>query len=89
MVPLETVAERMGGRIDLLKIDCEGAEWEVLECKDSWESVREITMEYHLWARPGSHISDLIMLLEARGFVILELRTEPGKTWGLVRAKKP
>ena len=26
---IQTVIERLGGKLDLLKLDCEGAEWEI------------------------------------------------------------
>jgi FkbM family methyltransferase len=89
MSPLETAVQRIGGRVDLLKLDCEGMEWEILERDGPWESVQEITMEYHLWSRPESRLSDLISLLENRRFVVVDVRTDSNKTWGLVRAKKP
>ena len=45
------VVDRIGGRIDLLKIDCEGAEWEIFEQHDAFRNVHQIRMEYHLLER--------------------------------------
>lgn len=39
---------RMGGCVDLLKLDCEGAEWEIFKDVEAWRSVRCVSMEYHL-----------------------------------------
>lgn len=41
---------RVGSFIDLVKLDCEGAEWEILQDDCSWKHVRFLTMEFHLWA---------------------------------------
>lgn len=35
------------GPIDLIKMDCEGAEWEFLN-DQAWNKVSYLTMEYHL-----------------------------------------
>lgn len=45
---LATVVERIGGRVDLLKIDCEGAEWDIFLDLESLKRVGRIRMEYHL-----------------------------------------
>jgi FkbM family methyltransferase len=50
-VSLSTVVERLGGRIDLAKIDCEGAEWEMFTDPVPWRGIRLVRMEYHLWGR--------------------------------------
>lgn len=53
-VSLETVLARAGGRIDLLKLDCEGAEWEILKPGRCWESIRNVRIEYHLFQEERS-----------------------------------
>lgn len=55
-------------RIDLLKIDVEGAELELLEGLDDsdWHRVRHIAMECALWNKP--HLPMLREMLLSRGF---------------------
>lgn len=64
---LRAILERDApGGIELLKMDCEGAEYEILPAaSDVLGQVREIRMEYHL-GRPG----ELTSLLETAGFQI-------------------
>lgn len=65
------IIERAGGSIDILKMDCEGGEWGLLEDRESWSFVNAITMEYHLWAKPGSKVETIIEILTGFGFEIL------------------
>jgi len=48
ITPLAEAIQRMGGSVDLLKLDCEGAEWDILRDECSFARVRFIRMEYHL-----------------------------------------
>jgi len=69
-VPFSTCLERLGGRADVVKMDCEGAEWEILEDHDSWRNVRFVAMEVH---RHRSHAErECGDMLRAMGFNILE-----------------
>jgi FkbM family methyltransferase len=52
-VLIETAVRRLGGIVDLLKLDCEGAEWEILKESPCWKSIRNIRLEYHFY-RGGS-----------------------------------
>ncbi|MGI9082268.1 MAG: FkbM family methyltransferase [Thermoleophilaceae bacterium] len=72
-VPAVTLAEAVAGGCDLLKLDCEGAEFELLEAtpEDSWREVRRIACEVHPWA--GS-VEALAGRLSGIGF---ETRVEP------------
>lgn len=63
--------QRAGGSIDIVKMDCEGAEWELFEDANSWKSVKSLTMEYHLWAREGKSPEDVINRLNEFGMVII------------------
>jgi FkbM family methyltransferase len=47
-VALRTALDRLSGEVDLVKMDCEGGEWEMLEDAESWRRVRFLTLEYHL-----------------------------------------
>src|SRR5262249_39690436 len=48
-VPFQEMLARLGGEADLLKLDCEGAEWLLFEDRPTWQHVRNLSMEYHLW----------------------------------------
>src|SRR5204862_300860 len=36
--------KRMGGRVDVVKLDCEGGEWSILKDSQTWQNVRFLTM---------------------------------------------
>lgn len=82
---LKKVKDRLQGPIDILKLDCEGGEWDLLGESTHWADVRSVTMEYHLWAKAGSTAEDVIKRLEELGFRILKhQKIEP--TFGLLTA---
>lgn len=87
-IPLSVAVARLGGSVDLLKLDCEGGEWELLDDPPSWNGVRSLSMEYHLWARPGSVIADVTRPLESMGFRLLQLTPAPAGTFGLLSATR-
>ena len=74
------------GEIDLLKLDCEGAEWDLFSVTEPWQQVRHLTMEYHLWANPGATVETLFAKLEALGFHRINI--EPKNSFGLAFACK-
>ncbi len=82
-VTLRDALTRLGGRVDVLKLDCEGAEWEMLEDRAAWEDVGFVTMEYHL-IRPRDHTS-IVTLLESCGMQVIAQRKLEG--FGLVLAR--
>ncbi len=82
-VALRTAIERIGGSVDLLKVDCEGAEWEILEDPEGWRPVRYVTMEYHL--RHGLGHDAIVVALKRRNFSVLY--QNPVDTYGLVFAR--
>lgn len=87
-VTIETLLDRIGGSIDLLKLDCEGAEWEILKPNRRWASVRNIRVEYHLYER-GS-VPELRAVLAELGFRVIRCKEEhqfAGTIWA-VRASK-
>jgi FkbM family methyltransferase len=71
---LKKVIDRAGGKIDLLKMDCEGGEWDLLQLKNEWRSIKYITMEYHLWHGKGYKIEELTSNLKNLGFNILSIK---------------
>lgn len=78
--------DRLGGTVDLLKLDCEGAEWELLDSPEIWRSVKWLTMEYHLWANPGMEVPEMVRQIRKLGFRITHLSEE--SEWGIVQAAK-
>ena len=61
---------RLGGHADLVKMDCEGAEWEIWSDVDAWQQVGHISTEYHL---SGAHTHEDAARTVARlGFKIRE-----------------
>lgn len=71
-----TVVERIGGRIDLLKVDCEGAEWDFMRDRDTFARVGKIRMEYHLVE--GRSLDDLHRLAANIGFTVTRLVENDG-----------
>lgn len=84
---LKKVIERSGGKIDILKLDCEGAEWDLFEDATQWEKIKALTMEYHLWAKKGSQFNDIAEILERLNFKIL-FHKQLSESFGLVTAIK-
>lgn len=68
-ISLHTAIERMGGSVDLLKLDCEGAEWEMFQLDYCWKQVRHIRMEVHLFR--GETVEQAKEALERLGFRII------------------
>jgi FkbM family methyltransferase len=65
LVSFRTVLDRAGGTIDLLKVDCEGAEWTFMKDPDLFRAVRAVRMEYHLvqGVQTVWHVQDLAIRL--------------------------
>lgn len=66
-------AERLGGKIDFLKLDAEGAEWDLLNIPGFWQCVRKLRMEYH--EVHGNTLADLVSRLNLLG--LRTIHTEP------------
>ncbi len=69
-VPCVAIADAVaaaGGHVDLVKMDAEGAEYDVVlnSSPDTWQGVRRIVMEYH--ALPGRDFSDIEAHLASAG----------------------
>jgi FkbM family methyltransferase len=61
----EMVAD-IGGQVDLLKLDCEGAEWEVFRDVETMARIDTIRMEYHL--NPRQTLQQFLSLVSEAGF---------------------
>ncbi|MEG3843070.1 FkbM family methyltransferase [Microcoleus sp. herbarium14] len=66
MVSLKRAIERIGGSVDLAKVDCEGAEWLLFEDRDTWQLVQNLSLEYHLWS--GHTHAETRQVIENLGF---------------------
>jgi len=66
---LKDIIEDEYGRIDLLKMDIEGAEYEVIkDCKNSLNNVENIFIEYHSWNNSPQKLSEILAILEQNNF---------------------
>jgi FkbM family methyltransferase len=80
IIPLTEAVERMGCEVDLLKLDCEGAEWDIFQEPRAFERIRNIRMEYHLIQ--GHSVRDLKRIVADLGFRID--RWIPNQGFGIV-----
>lgn len=81
-ISLSDLLDRMDGRIDLLKLDCEGAEWTVLSelPGELWSIISRIVMECH--ATSVNRVEDMIVLLQNSGFGVEVIERNPsGVGW--------
>ena len=70
--------------IDLLKLDCEGAEWDILPgCGDLFANIKQICMEFHL--AEGWTVERLVCLLRKAGY---DVRHTGGEWNGLLWATR-
>jgi FkbM family methyltransferase len=84
-VSFHDALSRLGGDVDLVKMDCEGAEWDIFRDNDSWRRVRHLSMEYHLW--PDHTHQDILTVIRSLGFRIRS--HDPADTCGLLSASRP
>jgi FkbM family methyltransferase len=56
-------------KVDLLKIDIEGAEYLVLkDCSESLNNVQNLFVEYHSWNNENQKLGEILKILEDNGF---------------------
>jgi FkbM family methyltransferase len=80
----QLMADHQLERIDLLKLDCEGAEWDILPSAESvLPRVRQIAMEFH--CERGWTVEKLAKWLRSRGFAV---RHTEGPGMGLLWARR-
>ena len=67
---MRSILRTVGGPVDLLKIDCEGAEYDIFDSLDqeSISCVRQIVMEVHKF--PGRSEHQIVAKLSALGFTV-------------------
>lgn len=75
MVPFAVALERLGGTVDLVKMDIEGAEYALTAGSDPaiWQGVSRVVMEYH--ALPGHSWDELATFFASVG--LHPVRVEP------------
>lgn len=85
MVSLKRAIDRIGGSVDLAKVDCEGAEWLLFEDRDSWQLVQNLSLEYHLWS--GHTHAETRQVIENLGFEVRK-QIPIDKWYGLILASR-
>lgn len=75
-VSFDKAIERLGGSVDLLKMDCEGAEWDLFPLINAWKNVRNIRMEYHLFH--GETVPQIMQTLQKLGFEVIHSNHDNG-----------
>jgi FkbM family methyltransferase len=69
LIETEVLADYMQQKVDFLKMDIEGAEYEVLvHCKPFLKNVEHIFVEYHSYVNKEQHLEDLLQMLKEAGF---------------------
>ena len=87
VVSLSTAVQRTGGTVDLLKMDCEGAEWQTLEDVQAWRCVKYLALEYHLDVQAGRTLPAMIDHLQRLRFAIVHFREDSYPNVELIHAK--
>jgi FkbM family methyltransferase len=87
VVPAVRLRDYLTGKIDLLKLDIEGAEVEVLlDCADVLHRVQRIVFEYHSIADRERRLGMLLGALEAAGFRVI-IKTEHAPARPLIQTE--
>lgn len=89
VISIGKVIERIGGRVDVLKLDCEGSEWEILRDVESLGNVCWLTMEYHDFGFPegvNDHHQYARTLCAEAGFRVV-LHGLHGNSFGYILAR--
>jgi FkbM family methyltransferase len=88
VVNLKEIIKRSSSNyIDLLKLDCEGHEYQILQDYDSLQAVKFITLEYHLDIKcDEDQLQKLKIMLTKANFTIIKEDTR-NKCLGIIMAK--
>src|SRR5438552_4296179 len=73
------------GFVDLLKLDCEGGEWNIVEDTEAMKRIAKVTMEYHLTGSKA--VKDLLAILRNIGFHIDFVHGD-GDKYGRIHARR-
>lgn len=83
-VPLDLAVKRLGGKVDLAKVDCEGAEWSMFDDAEGWKGIHFLAMEYHLW--PDHSHQEVAERVDSLGFDVVA--QAPGSDFGLIWGRR-
>lgn len=86
---LKEIIDSHCDKIDLIKLDCEGAEYDILSSlpKDYFERIEKICMEYHIIDNNLDRLKRLKLHLQEFGFRLF-VKSER-QSYGLIFANKP
>ena len=86
-VSVKEALERFGKiDVDIVKLDCEGSEWEILKKKDIFKKVKFITMEYHLGKNNFDHARIVNVLEDLEFEIVTKLDFSSKENYGTVLA---
>ena len=85
-VSLAQAIDRLGGQVDFAKIDCEGAEWDMLEDSAPWQHITWLAMEYHLFKGDARTAEDAINRVKELGFKVTSVDRFP--RYGVILAHR-
>ena len=74
------VINRIGGRVDLLKLDCEGGEWDIIQDVEAFQFIECVVMEYHL-VKPLHSLEKLIQHFNEMG--LTKIRAVANQGFGI------
>jgi FkbM family methyltransferase len=85
----EAILQTKQGTCDLLKLDCEGAEYDILmkSSPETLAKIQRIVLEYHDGVTAYSH-HDLVQLLHGRGFKVQSFPNPVHGNLGYLRAER-
>lgn len=70
-ITFDEAVARAGGVVDLVKMDTEGAEYDIVlaSSPEAWSTVQRVVIEHH--RAPGHHVSELENFLAAAGLTVV------------------
>ena len=88
----DVLDDAMFAHCDFLKLDCEGAEFEILHDTPPavWQRVEKMVVEYHTFPGQDKHrqAGELVMKMQELGFSIDHYTDVAGTNWGTIYARR-